>query len=542
MNLKVTNLVCNCYAKSSFLSSNLSCMISKKVILFLACYSNLFFSCKNDKSSSPTPSNKKTINSVFVEGISDDPKALNYLNILAFNDFFGGNYKDLIQKRKGDSLQFSLSGFEESQLLEIMAFGDSAIYNFKVFSTPGDSVNFELKNKEWVFNGKNAAHYNFFNQKKMIALRWPQYKGNIEDYKQACKSIYQQKTKIFQNYIRNNQTVSEEFISAVNSELKFEYLYNLISPRDVKSGIEGLYTNNMKGIFSSINDEFIPEEKGFFDVKSYLDDIKIEDFQRPDLMTNDYFKRSLVEYIRHYFMNREYLDYSKASFIEEKKFIVKNFTGELRDYCIGRLIRDYHKIGFGNNPENIKLMNEVIREYRVDSNSYVNVLDSINRSLETFDFRMPTETFDGKVLTIDGDTLDIKEVFNSVKGKIKVLDFWASWCYPCLKEINQVVAFRNELSNNDNVSFIYLSVDNDKSKWLAKSYELKENINTAHQYLLLDKKNSALLRFFRVNAIPKYIILDSNGVIVLDNAPKPSDSTNFRRVIEEINTKNPIAN
>ncbi len=539
MNSIGLNLVRNYPAMLMLFFLNRFLILFEKTITLLACCLILFFSCKNNETSSAITSEEKTSKAVSIQGNSDDPKALDYLNVLAYNDFFGGNYKDLSQKRMGDSLILSLNNLKQSQLLEIMAFGDSAFYNFKVFATPGDSVNFELKNGEWVFEGKNSAHYNFFKQKEMIELNWPQYVGDIEDYKESCKSIYEQKIELFHKYITDNQNVSEEFISAVKSELKFEYLYNLISPRDVKSGIEGLYTNNVNGIFSSINDEFNTEEKGFFDAKNYFDDIKLGDFQKPDLVTNDYFKRSMVEYIRHYFINQELLDYSKATFVEEKMFIENNFTDELRNYAIGRLITDYHRKGFGNNLENIKLMKKVIIQYSDKSSdpSYVKILDSINRSLETFNLQLPKEIFDGKVVNLEGDTLSINDVFNSVKGKIKVLDFWASWCYPCLKEITQAVAFRKELSSNENVSFIYFSVDNDRSKWVTKSQQLKENINTVHQYLLLDKKNSVLLRFLRVNAIPKYTILDSNGVIMLDNAPNPSDSTNFKRIIDEINTK-----
>ena len=54
--------------------------------------------------------------------------------------------------------------------------------------------------------------------------------------------------------------------------------------------------------------------------------------------------------------------------------------------------------------------------------------------------------------------------FNQVKGKVILLDFWATWCSPCIKEHPNVIALEKNI-NNQNFQIITVSVDKNKSKW-----------------------------------------------------------------------------
>ncbi len=54
--------------------------------------------------------------------------------------------------------------------------------------------------------------------------------------------------------------------------------------------------------------------------------------------------------------------------------------------------------------------------------------------------------------------------FNQVKGKVLLLDFWATWCGPCIKEHPDVVALEKNI-NNSNFQIITISIDKNKSKW-----------------------------------------------------------------------------
>ena len=63
-------------------------------------------------------------------------------------------------------------------------------YNLQVYVTPGDSISFEIKNKDIFFKGKNAAHYNFFKEMKTLDLVRPYFYGDLDEYKKKCKIYF----------------------------------------------------------------------------------------------------------------------------------------------------------------------------------------------------------------------------------------------------------------------------------------------------------------------------------------------------------------
>ena len=136
-----------------------------------------------------------------------------------------------------------------------------------------------------------------------------------------------------------------------------------------------------------------------------------------------------------------------------------------------------------------------------------------------------------------GDTTNLGNVFKRTKQKIKVIDFWASWCPPCIQEIEKAKGFKNELKDKDHVEWIYISIDKDFDKWLKKTLELQEYFNVENQYYLQGGINSSLAKSLKVRGIPRYVIFDKKEKIILDNAPRPSDSIVFKRVIDDINLK-----
>lgn len=54
--------------------------------------------------------------------------------------------------------------------------------------------------------------------------------------------------------------------------------------------------------------------------------------------------------------------------------------------------------------------------------------------------------------------------FNQVTGKVLLLDFWATWCGPCIKEHPSVVALEKSINSQD-FQVVNVSIDRDKLKW-----------------------------------------------------------------------------
>ena len=58
--------------------------------------------------------------------------------------------------------------------------------------------------------------------------------------------------------------------------------------------------------------------------------------------------------------------------------------------------------------------------------------------------------------SLNGKTLDLI----SLKGKVVFINFWATWCPPCIAEMPSVNSLFNKMKNNDNVVFLMVDVDN----------------------------------------------------------------------------------
>ncbi|MBR9915653.1 MAG: TlpA family protein disulfide reductase [Algicola sp.] len=109
-----------------------------------------------------------------------------------------------------------------------------------------------------------------------------------------------------------------------------------------------------------------------------------------------------------------------------------------------------------------------------------------------------------KLQTIEGETFD----FHSVKGKVVVLNFWATWCPPCIAEMPSMEALYQRYEFNDEVVFMFVS--NEDVEVLQKFLVSKSYTFPVYQPV------STYPEAFNVSSIPRTFVLDKNGAIVID--------------------------
>lgn len=127
--------------------------------------------------------------------------------------------------------------------------------------------------------------------------------------------------------------------------------------------------------------------------------------------------------------------------------------------------------------------------------------------------------FQGSMLS--GWTFSLKDY----KGKVILIDVWATWCGPCKKELPYTHQLQQTFSSNQELSVIYLSVDSDKNAW--KSYLRK------HQWLAgihVNTRDPEFLEAYKITAIPRYILIGKDGNLIDAFCDNPSTGTLEKQV------------
>jgi len=119
----------------------------------------------------------------------------------------------------------------------------------------------------------------------------------------------------------------------------------------------------------------------------------------------------------------------------------------------------------------------------------------------------------GKPLELSGTTVEGEEFdWASYRGKVVVVDFWATWCGPCRAELPNVKALYEEL-NAKGLEIVGISLDDDLDA--VAEYSEAENIPWKN---IVGEKAKELAQQYGVKAIPTMMVVDQKGNVVAVNS------------------------
>lgn len=170
-----------------------------------------------------------------------------------------------------------------------------------------------------------------------------------------------------------------------------------------------------------------------------------------------------------------------------------------------------------------------------DGKKYISKFDSTSNgyfssSTLISEFRLDQEVSDRLTLLREtGVETELSDILQANEGKVLYVDFWASWCRPCVEAFPEAGKLREKYADKE-VVFIYFSIDDQEEAWKSalNRYDLGEN-----SFLIQNRYTSTFLQDLTLETIPRYLIYNKSGKLVHRNAPGPT-GTAIHDLLDEL--------
>lgn len=204
---------------------------------------------------------------------------------------------------------------------------------------------------------------------------------------------------------------------------------------------------------------------------------------------------------------------TSSSFTKRFDFIEKTFTGVTKDFLLANAL-------YSANLNRVPISKDYLNKFNVQciDKEYKALVE---KKLNDHSISTTYAKGSNKLLAIDGKTVqDLNVVIKQHKNKLILFDFWASWCGPCRKEMPSSVLLKKKYEGKK-IVFVAISTDANINDWQKAAKE--EALVNGDSFLLLNADQASFIKHYKINAIPRYILIGKDGKILSDDAPRPSD-------------------
>ena len=118
---------------------------------------------------------------------------------------------------------------------------------------------------------------------------------------------------------------------------------------------------------------------------------------------------------------------------------------------------------------------------------------------------------DFTMTSVDGKKVSLKD--EVAKHEITIVDFWASWCGPCMHEVPNLVSLYNKYKDTG-LGIVGISLDEDEDSWKSA---IEENKMSWTQLSDLQGWNNAAARLYGVESIPHILVVNKKGEIIAED-------------------------
>lgn len=183
------------------------------------------------------------------------------------------------------------------------------------------------------------------------------------------------------------------------------------------------------------------------------------------------------------------LDFELSTFLRYQVKQINNLNQQFFD----SLFKDYI-----STTKNIEYQNDLIAHFNTINNTSKKYLPK-----------------DLALIDSKGNTVQFKDL----EGKVLYIDFWATWCAPCLANMPDSKKLMEEFKSREDIVFVYINVKDSKKKWL--NY-LEKNNTDGTQLFANEEISEKLYKEFYINGIPRYMIVAKDGKLIESVALTPA--------------------
>ncbi|OAV44871.1 TlpA disulfide reductase family protein [Lewinella sp. 4G2] len=158
-------------------------------------------------------------------------------------------------------------------------------------------------------------------------------------------------------------------------------------------------------------------------------------------------------------------------------------------------------------PAAVKLADAIEKRFAADYPAPVKQIKQQAAGLRTFSVGAEAPLFTSE--SPEGENISLE----SLRGKVVLIDFWASWCGPCRRENPNVVKVY-EKYKDQGFEILAVSLDSNRDRWLKAIAD--DNLTWLHVSELKGWK-STVGRLYGVSSIPQTVLLDAEGRILARN-------------------------
>lgn len=131
------------------------------------------------------------------------------------------------------------------------------------------------------------------------------------------------------------------------------------------------------------------------------------------------------------------------------------------------------------------------------------------------------------VKTVDGKNVNIKEITD--KDNVVIISLWATWCLPCIKELDAISEVYEDWQEETNVELIAVSVDNSRTV-----KRVKPLINgKGWEYTVLLDSNNDLKNALGAATVPLTLLVKDNKIVFRHSGYNPGAEIELYEKIKE---------